>query len=68
LPPRGDQPDAIPRLEEPASAIGEQVFDGGETRRPNAREERMQGELTRAKNVIAEITAENFELKKGLSD
>jgi transposase len=44
------------------------VFDGGETRRPNAREERMQGELTRAKNVIAEITAENLELKKGLSD
>jgi hypothetical protein len=27
----------------------------------------MEADLTRAKNVIAEITAENLELKKGLS-
>ena len=35
--------------------------------RPSAREERLTTALTRAKDVIAEITAENLELKKGLS-
>ena len=29
---------------------------------------RLEAELTRTKNVIAEITAENLDLKKGLSD
>jgi transposase len=43
------------------------VFESGESRRPSVRQERMEAELTRAKNVIAEITAENLELKKGLS-
>jgi len=32
------------------------------------REERLSRELTRAKDVIAEITAENLELKKTYSD
>lgn len=35
--------------------------------RPNAREERREAEMQRMKSVIAEITAENLELKKGLS-
>jgi len=43
------------------------VFEGSESRQRNGREQRLEAELTRAKNVIAEITAENLELKKGLS-
>ena len=33
--------------------------------RPDAREQRLESENTRFKGVIAEITAENLELKKG---
>ena len=43
------------------------VFDNGQAK-PSAKEERLAAELSRAKDVIAEITAENLELKKGLSD
>jgi transposase len=43
------------------------VFDEKEGR-PSAQEEKRTAELARMKNVIAEITAENLELKKGLSD
>ena len=35
--------------------------------RPTAQHERLEADNTRFKNVIAEITAENLELKKGLS-
>jgi hypothetical protein len=42
------------------------VFDEPATR-PSAREERQGEELRRLKDVVAEITAENLELKKGLS-
>lgn len=35
--------------------------------RPTAHHERLEADNTRFKNVIAEITAENLELKKGLS-
>jgi hypothetical protein len=35
--------------------------------RPSAREQRLAADLVRAKDVIAEITAENLDLKKGLS-
>ena len=35
--------------------------------RPNAQEQRREAELQRLKNVIAEITAENLDLKKGRS-
>ncbi len=35
--------------------------------KPTAKQRRMETELTRAKDVIAEITAENLDLKKGLS-
>ena len=42
------------------------VFASGSDK-PGARERRIETELTRAKDVIAEITAENLGLKKGLS-
>ena len=42
------------------------VFVNG-TEKPGAKEQRLTSELTRAKDVIAEITAENLDLKKGLS-
>ena len=42
------------------------IFDA-RSGRPPAQEERREAELRRMKDVIAEITAENLELKKGLS-
>jgi transposase len=42
------------------------VFDAAADKR-SASEERKEAELRRMKDVIAEITAENLELKKGLS-
>ena len=42
------------------------VFDVAESR-ASASEEKKEAELRRLKDVIAEITAENLELKKGLS-
>jgi transposase len=44
------------------------VFENGRESQPSAREQRLETELRRAKDVIAEITAENLDLKKGLSD
>jgi transposase len=41
------------------------IFEGETGRRPVA-EERKEAEMQRMKNVIAEITMENLELKKGL--
>ena len=43
----------------------ERIFEKKESK-PSAREERLGKELGRAKDVIAEITAENLELKKTL--
>jgi transposase len=48
-----------------AGAAG-RIFDQGQAK-PSAKEERLAAELSRAKDVIAEITAENLDLKKGLS-
>jgi transposase len=42
------------------------VFDDHEGRR-SAEDERKEAELRRFKDVLAELTAENLELKKGLS-
>jgi transposase len=42
------------------------VFDGQEMKR-SASEDKKEAELRRMKDVVAEITAENLELKKGLS-
>lgn len=44
------------------------VFENGASGKPSAREQRLETDLRRAKDVIAEITAENLDLKKGLSD
>jgi transposase len=43
------------------------IFEG-RSPKENAQQERLEAENTRFKSVIAEITAENLELKKGLSD
>ncbi|QDU88968.1 Transposase [Pirellulimonas nuda] len=42
------------------------VFDAG-AEKPSAQQQRLETDLRRAKDVIAEITAENLDLKKGLS-
>ena len=42
------------------------VFNG-KAEQPSVKEQRLEKDLGRAKDVIAEITAENLELKKGLS-
>lgn len=44
------------------------VFESGAEGKPSARQQRLETDLRRAKDVIAEITAENLDLKKGLSD
>ena len=44
-----------------------EVF-GRKERRPSRKEERQQEDLRRMRAVIAEITAENLELKKTLGD
>jgi transposase len=44
------------------------VFADGRESKPSAQQQRLESELRRAKDVIAEITAENLDLKKGLSD
>ena len=44
------------------------VFENGWASQPSARQQRLEADLRRAKDVIAEITAENLDLKKGLSD
>src|ERR1700747_2910067 len=47
-------------------SAGTKIFDAADSR-PSAREERQAEELRRLKDVVAAITAENLELKKGLS-
>jgi transposase len=44
------------------------VFDNGHEAKPSARQQRLEAENARLKNVIVEITTENLDLKKGLSD
>ena len=44
------------------------VFADGREAKPSAQQQRMESDLRRAKDVIAEITAENLDLKKGLLD
>ena len=46
---------------------GARVFNEP-SQKTSRREERLASELTRCKDVIAEVTAENLELKKTLSD
>jgi transposase len=42
------------------------IYDGTIDSKQTAFEEKRQAELRRMKDVVAEITAENLELKKGL--
>lgn len=41
-----------------------EAFENGAKEKPSRREERMKEELDRMRRVVAEITAENLELKK----
>jgi len=45
----------------------DRVF-GRQEKKPSRREEKLQGEIGRMRAVIAEITAENLELKRGPGD
>ena len=45
-----------------------EALQNGQREKPTKREERMKRELTRMKDVVVEITAENLELKKTLGD
>ncbi len=45
----------------------DQVY-GRTKAKPDRQQQRLETDLTRAKDVIAEITSENLELKKTLSD
>ena len=45
-----------------------QALNPGSKEKPSQREERLQRELERMKSVIAEITAENLDLKKSLGE
>jgi transposase len=44
------------------------VFADGRESKPSSREQRLEAENARLKSVVVEITAENIDLKKGLSD
>jgi transposase len=44
------------------------VFADGRESKPSSREQRLEAENARLKSVVVEITAENVDLKKGLSD
>jgi|WetSurMetagenome_2_1015567.scaffolds.fasta_scaffold178488_2 transposase len=46
----------------------EQVFEDRKSQKRDVEQERSERDLSRMKDVIAEITAENLELKKTLSD
>ena len=44
------------------------VFADGREAKPAAHQQRLEAENARLKSVVVEITAENVDLKKGLSD
>jgi transposase len=44
------------------------VFADGRESKPSAKEQRLEVDNARLRSVVVEITAENVELKKGLSD
>jgi transposase len=44
------------------------VFTDGRESKPSAKEQRLEVDNARLRSVVVEITAENVELKKGLSD
>ncbi len=44
------------------------VYADGRESKPSAKEQRLEVDNARLRSVVVEITAENVELKKGLSD
>jgi transposase len=44
------------------------VFADGRESKPSVQQQRLEAENARLKSVVVEITAENVDLKKGLSD
>lgn len=56
------------KWQERAEAGALQSLNGKREDRPSVRELRLQCELERMKSVIAEITAENIDLKKNLGE
>ena len=62
----GINPTNVLQLGEEADGSASQVFDE-KPKNEDLERERMEQELSRMKDVIAEITAENLELKKTLS-
>lgn len=51
-----------------AEQAAREAFENGAKEKASRREERMKEELERMRRVVAEITAENLELKKTLGD
>ena len=51
-----------------AERASREAFENGSKEKPSQREERMKADLDRMRRVVAEITAENLELKKTLGD
>lgn len=51
-----------------ADAGALEALNGNHREKPSKREERLRLELERMKSVVAEITAENLELKKTFGD
>ena len=51
-----------------AEQAAQEALNGSKREKPGQKEERMRRELERMKSVIAEITAENLELKKTVGD
>lgn len=49
------------------SSAGKVYADGRESK-PSAQQQRLEAENARLRSVVVEITAENLDLKKGLSD
>ena len=57
-----DQPDAVSTAGRSSSlSSAAKVFADSRESKPSAKEQRMETELRRAKDVIAEITAENLD-------
>jgi hypothetical protein len=58
---------AIDQWKRTLLGAAERIFEK-KAAKPTAREQRLSQALTRAKDVIVEITTENLELKKTFSD
>lgn len=50
------------------TASASKVFADGRSSQPSAQEQRLASENAKLKSVVVELTTENLDLKKGLSD